>query len=109
MEAIKNLIDFLAYPQWSFTISMVVFALMLRWRALWTKRGGVLALIAGILLFVAALADDNFRLIVGKLDNVPIVMMVFLIGFFLWFALYKNAPLWAAPSSYTSAATPDLP
>ena len=90
METIKNLIDFLAYPQWSFTISMVVFALMLRWRGLWTKTGGVLSLIAGVLLFVAALADDNFRLIVGKPDNVPIVMMVFLIGFFLWFALYKG-------------------
>lgn len=90
MEAIKNFIDFLAYPQWSFTISMVVFALMLRWRAIWTKTGGILALAAGILLFVAALTDDNFRLIVGKADNVPIVMMVFLIGFFLWLALYKG-------------------
>jgi hypothetical protein len=90
MEAIKNLIDFLAYPQWSFTISMVAFVLMLRWRALWTKTGGILALIAGIALFIAALADDNFRLIVGKPDNVPIVMMVFFIGYFLWLALYKG-------------------
>jgi hypothetical protein len=33
--------------------------------------------------------DPNFYLVVSKPDNVPIVMMVFLVSFFVWFAMHK--------------------
>jgi hypothetical protein len=33
--------------------------------------------------------DHNFFLIVAKPDNVPIVAMLFLVGFFLWLSLYQ--------------------
>jgi len=36
-----------------------------------------------------AMADSNFFEIVGKPDNVPIVGLVFLLGFFNWLATYK--------------------
>jgi hypothetical protein len=39
--------------------------------------------------FVVSLFDRNFFLIVAKPDNVPIVMMVFLVGFFVWLAMSK--------------------
>lgn len=36
-----------------------------------------------------SMTDPNFKEIVGKPDNVPIVMLVFLLGFFTWLATYK--------------------
>jgi hypothetical protein len=89
MELIKGVVNFLSYPQWSFTLSLVGFLLMLRSRSLWSKRGGMILLAAGVLFFVLSVLDPNFRSIVTKPDNVPIVMMVFLTGFFLWFAMSK--------------------
>jgi hypothetical protein len=89
MDFIKHFIDVLAYPYWSFTLSIVGFYLMLRFKGLWTKRGGMVLLVLGTLYFLVSLLDPNFRSIVAKPDNVPIVMMVFLVGFFVWFAMYK--------------------
>jgi len=89
MELIKGVVNFLSYPQWSFTLSLVGFLLMLRSRSLWSKRGGLILLAAGVLFFALSVLDPNFRSIVTKPDNVPIVMMVFLAGFFLWFAMHK--------------------
>ena len=40
-------------------------------------------------LFFVACLDPNFRLIVGKPDNVPIAGMIFLVGFFTWFSLQQ--------------------
>ncbi len=39
---------------------------------------------AALLFFGASLADPHFARIVAKPDNVPIVAMVFLLGFFTW-------------------------
>jgi Cytochrome b(C-terminal)/b6/petD len=89
MELLKGIVNFLSYPQWSFTLSIVAFFLMLRSKRLWTKTGGLVLLAVGTLFFILSLIDPNFRSIVAKPDNVPIVMMVFLAGFFLWFAMYK--------------------
>src|SRR5688572_19627007 len=36
-----------------------------------------------------AMADENFFAIVGKGDNVPIVGLVYLLGFFNWVATYQ--------------------
>jgi hypothetical protein len=90
MEAIKDLINFLSYPKWSFTLSLMVFFLLVRSKKLWTRRGGLIMLVAAVTLFSLSLLDPNFRSVVAKPDNVPIVMMVFLVGFFLWLALYKG-------------------
>lgn len=89
MDFIRNAINVLAYPYWSFTLSILAFFLMLRSKRLWTKPGGLGLLAVGTLFFLLSLLDPNFRSIVAKPDNVPIVMMVFLAGFFLWFAMYK--------------------
>jgi hypothetical protein len=89
MDTIKGIVNFLSYPQWSFTLTLVAFFLMLRSKRLWSKTGGLAMLAIGTLLFILALLDPNFRSIVAKPDNVPIVMMVFLVGFFTWFAMSK--------------------
>ena len=89
MEALKSLINFLSYPQWSFTLSLVVFIWLLWSRRLWTKVGGLIMLAAGVGFFLLSMLDPNFRVIVSKPDNVPIVMMVFLVGYFLWLSMHK--------------------
>jgi hypothetical protein len=89
MEFLKNAINVLAYPYWSFTLSIVVFLLMLRSKSLWTRRGGLALLAGSVVYFILSMFDPNFKLIVSKPDNVPIVMMVFLVGFFVWLAMSK--------------------
>ena len=89
VEAIKALVNGLAHPTWSFTLTAVLFLAALFWRPLWTKVGGLVMLLASVVFFVLSMFDPTFRAVVTKPDNVPIVMMVYLIGFFLWFALYK--------------------
>jgi hypothetical protein len=89
MEEIKGLINVLSYPQWSFTLSLVGFALLFWSKRIWSKAGGWLMLVAGTLFFCLSLLDENFRKIVTKADNVPIVMMVFIVGYFVWLSMNK--------------------
>ncbi len=42
-----------------------------------------------LLIMGLAMADPNFAAIVTKPDNVPIVSMVFLLGYFTWLGAYK--------------------
>ena len=89
MDLIKDVVNYLSYPWWSFSLSLVLFAAMVYTRFLWTKTGGIV-LMAGLTVFYGlAFLDPNFRLVVAKPDNVPITMMVFLMAFFLWLAMYK--------------------
>ena len=89
MEALKSFVNFLSYPQWSFTLSLVLFVWLVWSKRLWTKAGGWAMLGFGTLFFLLSMLDPNFRVIVTKPDNVPIVMMVFLVGYFLWLSMYK--------------------
>ena len=89
MEALKNVINFLSLPQYSFPLSLVLFFLMLRSKSVWTKRGGMVLLIAGSAFVLVSTLDPDFRAVVTKPDNVPIVMMVFLVGFFVWLSMHK--------------------
>jgi hypothetical protein len=89
MEAIKNVVNFLSLPQYSFPLSLVLFFLMLRSKSVWTKRGGVVSLMAVSAFVLVSMLDLDFRSVVTKPDNVPIVMMVFLVGFFVWLAMHK--------------------
>jgi hypothetical protein len=44
---------------------------------------------ASLLLMGLSMADSNFFSIVGKPDNVPIVAMIYLVGYFTWLATYR--------------------
>lgn len=43
----------------------------------------------GLLFLTLSMADYDFRQIVGKPDNVPIVAMLFIVGFFTWLFLAR--------------------
>jgi len=89
IESLKSFVNWLAGPTVSFTLSLIAFWAVLKWKGLWTKKGGLVLFILSVLFFVASVFDPNFREIVAKPDNVPIVMMVFLVGYFVWLSMYK--------------------
>jgi hypothetical protein len=85
-EGFKNLVDFwFANPIAFFVGSMALFVAMIWLREWWTKPTVSWALLNLSLLFLAlSMTDYDFRQIVGKPDNVPIVSMLFIVAFFSW-------------------------
>lgn len=86
--AFKGLANVLANPWLSFSLAAVGLLLLLRFRRLvfnWWVGGAVLLVEAAII--GGGMLDHNFKLIVGKPDNVPITIMLFLSTFTLWLAM----------------------
>ncbi|HVT03935.1 MAG TPA: hypothetical protein VHL58_11250 [Thermoanaerobaculia bacterium] len=74
-------------------LGIVYFALMfLLYRLgprLWDGKTGLVILLFGAGFFGLSMLDGDFFLIASKGDNVPIVGMIYLLGFFSWVALRK--------------------
>lgn len=85
-EWFKNLVDGnFDNPVAFFVGSMAVFLAMIWLRSWWTKPTVAWSLLNVALLFLAlSMTDYDFRQIVGKPDNVPIVAMLFIVAFFTW-------------------------
>ncbi len=74
-----------ANPVSYFVLSIVLYGLMIWLRDWWTKPDVSWLLLNASLVFMAlAMTDYDFRQIVGKPDNVPIVAMLFIVAFFTW-------------------------
>ena len=91
-EWFKNTVDqVIANPISFFAISIVGFVAMILLRAWWTRPTVAWVLFNLSVLFLgASMTDFDFRQIVGKPDNVPIVGMLYLVGFFTWLYFYKS-------------------
>lgn len=89
---VRHAIDVLCDPMYFLPLSVVVLAAALLGYRAWTrpKVAGGLAL-AVLVLFGLAMTNPNFRVIVEKPDNIPIVGMLALVGFFTWFFLRQAA------------------
>lgn len=90
IETFKALVNSVSSPVTIFTSAVVVFFLVLSFPRLATNKwvaGGALLLV--LLFFGVGLTDENFKRIVTAPDNVPIVAMIFLFGYFTWYALWK--------------------
>src|SRR5579872_2672781 len=88
MGFIKGFINYLLDPTKYFFL-----AIALLFIALW-KREKVASNVVGygflgalFAFFIFGTFDPNFRLIVTKPDNVPIVGLIFLLVFFIWYSL----------------------
>jgi Cytochrome b(C-terminal)/b6/petD len=88
---VKGFIDTLANP-WVFFLLMVSSLLCIVWKREIVASNavgyGVLAALG--LFFVAGSFDPNFRLIVTKPDNVPIIGLIFLLIFFTWYSIREG-------------------
>ena len=118
-DAVKNVVNMFADPISYFTLSVLLFVVtivMRRWLVQLEVAWTLLNLV--ILFFALSLTDWNFRQIVGKPDNVPIVAMLFIVGFFTWL-YFKHAvdnddrtaqgkPLYAQENNEKVLVWPDL-
>jgi hypothetical protein len=89
-EGFKSLVNSLSGPVTFFGLSVGLFAAMILFREFLVKPtvGWILLNIA-ILFLALSMTDYDFRQIVGKPDNVPIVGMLFIVGFFTWLSFYR--------------------
>ncbi len=90
IDVFKELVNAASSPVSIFFGSILVLALLIAFPAVMTSLWvAVPALIVSVLFFGIGLTDDHFRSIVTKPDNVPIVGMLFIFGYFTWYAMRK--------------------
>ena len=88
MDAIKTFINLFADPRLFFVLSVVALVFIVWKREVFAKNAMGYGLMAFLTVFFAfGLSDENFRLIIAKPDNVPIVALIFLIIFFTWYSM----------------------
>ena len=91
-DGVKNLINAMTQPHWFMIIAVVgLIVFLVGYRRLTTPAVAIPVGAFCVLAFIASCFDSNFVLIVTKADNVPIVMMLFVTGFFLWLAFRQAA------------------
>lgn len=85
-SAFKDFFDsWFSNPVFYFFLSIVGLVVMIQAREWWTKPTVAWVLLNVSLIFMGlSLSDYDFRQIVGKPDNVPIVAMLFIVAFFTW-------------------------
>jgi hypothetical protein len=88
MGFLKGIVNAVADPRLFFLLAVAALALVIWKRESIASNAigyGVLAFLG--IFFLFGTFDPNFRLIVTKPDNVPIVGLIFLLVFFVWYAL----------------------
>ena len=88
MGFIKGIFNAVADPRLFFLLAVASLAVMIWKRELFATNAagyGLLGLLG--LFFVFGSFDDNFRLIITKPDNVPIVGLIFFLIFLTWYSM----------------------
>ena len=88
--AFKAFINFITSPTISFFLVVILFAVALlarRW--VWNPKVAGPVALAVLAILGWSYTDPNFRLIALKADNVPIVAMLLLMGFFTWLSMWQ--------------------
>ena len=90
-HALKEMVNRLSGPVTFTAGSVALFTVFLYYRRFFTRPIVAWVLLNVVLLFFGlSMGDGDFRRIVTKPDNVPIVAMIFLVGGFSWFALWRG-------------------
>ncbi|HEY0980640.1 hypothetical protein [Schlesneria sp.] len=90
-EILKEPINRASNPVAFFVGSTLLYVLMIVLRRWWTKDTPAWILLNLSMLFLAmSITDYDFRQIVGKPDNVPIVAMLYIVAFFTWIYFRKS-------------------
>jgi hypothetical protein len=89
-QAVRSGINWLMDPTIYSVGSLVLLGFLFVFRRFFVKPWVAWAgLNLSMLLMGMSMTDPNFAAIVTKADNVPIVGLIFLLGFFTWLATYK--------------------
>src|SRR5262245_21658407 len=88
IEFLKDIVNFIADPRILITLAAVFLFASLKWPStFYSDKAAKILFTIMISFFVISLFDADFRLVVTKPDNVPIVGMLFMIPFFTWFSM----------------------
>src|SRR3954463_10966422 len=88
----KATVNAICRPAPFISLAIIIFVLMLVLYKKWTRPGVAAILFALFLIFYfGSLAEENYRLIIIKPDNVPITMMVISVMFFIWVSFRRAA------------------
>src|SRR6516225_5015824 len=88
MGLIKGVINAVADPRLFFLLAVASLGVIVWKREQLASKAAGYGLLGGLTaFFIFGTFDSNFRLIVTKPDNVPIVGLIFLLVFFVWYAL----------------------
>ena len=87
INTLKDVVNALTAPEIFITVAALAFLWALRTRGFWRGRPAAFMGIGAVFFLGVSMLDPNFALIVKKPDNVPIVAMLFLVGFFLWLSM----------------------
>ena len=103
IEALKAFLNLLNTPTIMFTVLTVSFPFLFpptEWfekkhrqfglHKLWTKSGGIFIMASVTGYFLLGFSDPYANLILTKPDNIPIIIMIYTVLFFLWFSLYQG-------------------
>ena len=89
-DFIRNAIDFVSGPTTFFAGATLAFIAMYKYRRFFANGLVAWGIVNAFLLFFGlSVTDYDFRDIVTKPDNVPIVGLIVLVGFFTWVALRR--------------------
>jgi len=85
---IRGLFNAIANPRLFFLLAVGALGVMIWKRELFATKAAGYGLLGFLsLFFIFGSFDDNFRLIITKPDNVPIVGLIFLLIFLTWYAM----------------------
>src|SRR5690242_2996777 len=88
MDFIREIINFASKPELLITAAAIILFVSLKFPGkFYTNRSAMIVFGGMVLFFALSALDKNFRLIITKGDNVPIVGMLFLVPFFTWFSM----------------------
>ena len=88
IEFLKDIVNFISDPRILISLAAVFLFVSLKWpQKFYSDKAAKILFAVMIGFFVVSLLDEDFRKVVTKPDNVPIVGMLFLIPFFTWFSL----------------------
>ncbi len=88
----KEFINYMADPIRSFPLMTIMYILMMKYyRIIGTKKFAVGALAVLLPIVTWFCLDDNFRAIIMWPDNIPINIIIILIGWLTWYSLYRCA------------------
>ena len=91
MDAIKGLFNLVADPRLFFILSVIALVFIVWKREAFAKDSVGYGLMAFLAVFFGfGLMDENFVLIIGKPDNVPIVALIFGVIFFTWYSIREG-------------------
>src|SRR4029450_13484833 len=91
IDFLKDIVNFICDPKFLITLAAIFLFASLKWpKTFYSDKAAKILFGVMIGFFVVSLFDADFRKVVTKPDNVPIVGMLSMIPFFTWFSMRER-------------------